>query len=99
MVVGDQHDDRRIAAREVRQAARRALPDMSGVDDFGVLAAVRAVRVYAVPVGQSDHVDRHAGFAVVQYGADLAESGVRLVGLAVDQYGEHRPAISGLSST
>jgi len=78
----------------VRQTAGGALPDVPGVDDLGVLAAVRAVRVDAVPVGQADHVDRHPGLSVAENCADLAESGVRLVSRTLHEYGEHGATVS-----
>ena len=69
LVVGDKHDDRRVAAREVRQTAFRTLPHMPFLDHDRVLHSWHSA--YAVPVGQTDHVHRHTGLAVRQYGAQL----------------------------
>ena len=78
VLVGDQHDHRRVDPREMLAPVHRAALRVAGGERLGQRAAAGAVRVRDVPVGQGHRVGEQAGVPVTEQRGGLAQPGLPL---------------------
>ncbi|MCW2748096.1 MAG: hypothetical protein JWP10_1238, partial [Nocardioidaceae bacterium] len=89
VVVGDEHDDRRVGARKVLGTARGAYTGMTGLGDVRERTALGAVGVLEMPLRQPDRVHRKRTLPSIKCQADLSQAQwLGLVGHLVDEHRE-----------